>query len=181
MRAGNVIGGGDWALDRIIPDLVRAVVGRRDVTIRNPDATRPWQHVLEPLSGYLWLGAQLPFRRELRSGWNFGPADAEPRTVEQVATVLLNKWMPPSTRLIVERDPGIHESTLLRLDCSKAQHALQWHAAWDVDRTLEAIVDWYRHFYDSPKADMFAFSIRQIEEYTAAAQSQNVRWAVPRD
>jgi len=179
VRAGNVIGGGDWALDRIVPDLVRAIAARRDLVVRMPDATRPWQHVLEPLSGYLWLGALLPDRPELRTSWNFGPADGPPRTVEDVGKTILRRWAPPATRLVVERDRALHEATLLKLDCSKAHHHLGWHATWDVDRTLEAIVDWYRTFYEAKGEDMFACSVRQIEEYTAVARQRGLRWASP--
>jgi CDP-glucose 4,6-dehydratase len=180
-RAGNVIGGGDWALNRIVPDLVRAIVAGRDLVVRNPNATRPWQHVLEPLSGYLWLGAQLVDRPELRTAWNFGPTDGPPRTVEDVVNIMLAKWAPPKTRLVVERDSAMSEATLLRLDCSKAHHLLQWQSTWDLDRALDAIVAWYRHFYEAPGKDMYAFSIRQIEDYTRSAQARNIRWAAARD
>jgi CDP-glucose 4,6-dehydratase len=181
VRAGNVIGGGDWALDRIVPDLVRAIAAGQDLVMRNPNATRPWQHVLEPLSGYLWLGSLLSDRPQLGSTWNFGPADGSPRTVEDVVSVMLREWRPPATRLIVEPDRRLHESTLLRLDCSKAQHELGWRATWNVGRTLAAIVEYYKEFYGSNGGDMFPCSVRQIEEYTADARAQDIRWAMPGD
>jgi CDP-glucose 4,6-dehydratase len=180
-RAGNVIGGGDWAADRIVPDLVRAIVSGRDLVTRHPRATRPWQHVLEPLSGYLWLASQLPGRPELRTAWNFGPAEGPPCTVEDVVGIMLRRWAPASTRLVVEPDPTLHESTLLRLDCSKARHHLGWRTAWDVERTLEAIVAWYREFYEASEGDMYRFSIGQIDEYTASAREARIRWAAPGD
>ncbi len=176
-RAGNVIGGGDWALDRIVPDLVRAIVARRDLVLRKPDATRPWQHVLEPLSGYLWLGSLLTDRVELGVSWNFGPVDGPSRTVEEIVHTLLRKWAPPATRLVIEPDKKMDESTLLRLDCSRAHHHLQWRTAWDVERTLDAIVDWYKEFYEANAPDMYSFSTRQIDDYTAAARSGGIRWA----
>jgi CDP-glucose 4,6-dehydratase len=177
-RAGNVIGGGDWARDRIVPDLVRAIAAGQDLVIRNPRATRPWQHVLEPLSGYLWLGAQLASRPELRSSWNFGPSDDSPRSVEHVVNILLEKWAPPRTRLIVAPDSRMYESTLLRLDCSKAHHLLDWRATWSIDRTLEAIVHWYKQFFARGGADMFEVSVEQIEDYMRDAGSQRIRWSV---
>ncbi len=176
-RASNVIGGGDWALDRIVPDLVRAIAARRDLVMRNPNATRPWQHVLESLSGYLWLGSQLADRPELRSSWNFGPVDGPSRTVEDVVNAMLRQWASPATRLVGERDRRLPESTLLRLDCSKARHDLEWRATWDVERTLQAVVAWYKQFHGSNGADMFPYSIRQIDEYIADARAQNIRWA----
>lgn len=177
-RAGNVIGGGDWAADRLVPDLVRAIAAGRDLVVRNPRATRPWQHVLEPLSGYLWLGAQLGQRRELRSSWNFGPSDERPRTVEYIANGLLSKWAPPSTQLLVEPDERMYESTLLRLDCNKANHMLDWRSTLDTDGALEVIVNWYKHFYDADEPDMFAFGARQIEDYVEVARRRQARWAL---
>jgi CDP-glucose 4,6-dehydratase len=176
-RAGNVIGGGDWAPDRIVPDLIRAIVARRDSVIRNPTATRPWQHVLEPLSGYLSLGAQLIDRPELCAAWNFGPAGGRAYTVEEVVTKMLDRWASPFTKVVIEPDAAIHESTLLQLDCSKARHWLKWSPTWDVDRTLDAVVDWYKAFYSTVDADMYAHSIHQIEQYTDCARRQALGWA----
>jgi CDP-glucose 4,6-dehydratase len=177
-RAGNVIGGGDWALDRIVPDTMRALAAHADLVIRSPDATRPWQHVLEPLSGYLWLGAQLaadPTR--YCSPWNFGPNGGQVFTVADVVTGLLQRWPHAATQLIVERDHSQAEAHLLRLDCSKANHHLHWRATWDLQHTLAAIVSWYHRFYHNQDADMFPYSIQQIEEYTQAASAQGIAWA----
>jgi CDP-glucose 4,6-dehydratase len=174
-RAGNVIGGGDWASDRIVPDTIRAIASNRDIVVRSPDATRPWQHVLEPLSAYLWLGALLTKDRTYCSSWNIGPDENVVPTVEDVVKGILQRW-PGKTRLVVERDQSLRESKLLRLDCSKANEELKWRAAWGIDKTLAAIVDWYKHFYENESADMYAFSTRQIEEYTASGREREIAW-----
>jgi CDP-glucose 4,6-dehydratase len=176
-RAGNVIGGGDWACDRIVPDTIRAIASNRDVVIRNPFATRPWQHVLEPLSAYLWLGALLTGDHSCRSSWNIGPSETQVHTVAQVVRSILTKW-PTNRSLVVEKDDLAREAQLLRLDCSKAYQHLKWRAAWQIDRALDAIVDWYKQFYSgSGDRDMYSFAVQQIEQYTRDAQSQNIAWA----
>jgi CDP-glucose 4,6-dehydratase len=175
-RAGNVVGGGDWASDRIVPDTVRAIVSKTDIVVRHPDATRPWQHVLEPLSAYLWLGVLLTRGRQYRTSWNIGPDDNQGApTVNDVVKGILRRW-PGSTKLVVTRDESLRESKLLRLDCSKANQELQWRSAWGIDSTLDAIVDWYKHFYNRD-IDMFQFTIQQIREYTDAASAKNIAWA----
>jgi CDP-glucose 4,6-dehydratase len=176
-RAGNVIGGGDWARDRIVPDIVRAIAAGTDIVLRRPDSTRPWQHVLEPLSGYLWLGALVEKDPSCRSAWNVGPSDGRPRTVEEIAGAILNRWSTPKTRLVIQREESGRESLLLRLDCSKAHHHLRWRTAWDIEPTLDAIVEWYQRFYERTSRDMYAFSVEQIERYTEAARRQNIAWA----
>jgi CDP-glucose 4,6-dehydratase len=178
-RAGNVIGGGDWAADRIVPDCIRAISGKRGLVVRNPDATRPWQHVLEPLSGYLWLGSRLATDRQRRycSAWNFGPADGPPVTVETIVRTILSAWPAPATRLIIERDRTESESQLLRLDCSKARHALGWRATWTIERTLEAVVEWYRHFYEHGGAGIYERTVGQIRQFVESARAQRIRWA----
>jgi len=177
-RAGNVVGGGDWARDRLIPDIARAVAAGADITIRNPEATRPWQHVLEPLSGYLWLGARLA-AEGLRHAepWNFGPNGGDPVTVGTLVTRVLEQWAPPKTRLLLERDESGAESTLLHLDCSKAQHRLGWRLAWNVDATIDAIVAWYVAYLADPAADMTPFALQQIEQYTRDAAGQRLPWS----
>lgn len=163
-RAGNVIGGGDWAADRLIPDMVAAFGARRAAVIRNPDAVRPWQHVLEPLSGYLTLAERLHERGpEFAEAWNFGPADEDARPVRWIAEALAGRWgagaewnAPPAA--------GPHEAGFLKLDCSKARTRLGWRPRWPLARALERIVDW--HKAQASGADMKAFSLRQIQDYT---------------
>ena len=176
-RAGNVIGGGDWACDRIVPDIIRAITSNRDVVIRNPSATRPWQHVLESLSAYLWLGALLIGDRRFCSSWNIGPAEMQGLTVEQLASSILSKWRTGS-KLVVEKDHAAPEAQLLRVDCSRANQYLKWRANWLIDAALDATVVWYTQFYsagDNP--DMYSVAIQQIEQYSREAQSRNIAWA----
>jgi CDP-glucose 4,6-dehydratase len=143
VRAGNVIGGGDWAVDRIIPDCIRAIASGQPIVLRNPGATRPWQHVLEPLSGYLQLGANL-FEEPARWGgaWNFGPASHEVRTVKDVAEHMVERIGKGEIR--VEQQPGqLHEARLLQLNCDKANQLLGWKPRWDAEKALNATADWY--------------------------------------
>lgn len=142
-RAGNVIGGGDWARNRIVPDCVRAVETKTPLQLRNPNATRPWQHVLEPLSGYLLLAARLRTEPETYAGaWNFGPSSADPRTVLDVANVI-NTSLKGGTVEVVGNQQHQHEAGLLQLSCDKAHHLLNWYPRWNVDETLSATADWY--------------------------------------
>jgi len=177
-RAGNVIGGGDWARDRIIPDIVRAIVNEEDIVIRSPNATRPWQHVLEPLSGYLWLAAKMAEDPEkYLGGWNFGPADEDMWTVEAMVSELLKRWGPANTALKIEEDSSGAESKLLRLDCTKAQEYLGWRAIWSVTEALDAISDWYKAFLHEPGRDMYPVVISQINQYTNRAAEKGLTWA----
>lgn len=160
-RAGNVVGGGDWAADRIVPDCVRAAERQSHVQLRNPLATRPWQHVLEPISGYLLLAAALRDNPSAYGGsWNFGPSTANVRTVQEVADGIsaalgLERAVPvPSTR-------GVHEAQLLQLNCDKAHQLLNWFPRWDVDKTIDATAQWYRALRDGQDArDITAAQIR---------------------
>jgi len=143
-RAGNVIGGGDWAPDRIVPDCVRAVQSGRAITIRSPRATRPWQHVLEPISGYLKLGAMLYEHGHAYDGaWNFGPHVGEVRTVLDVANAIAAQFENGSVIVDEPRDMP-HEASLLQLNSDKARQLLQWNTRWNFDQTLAATVGWYR-------------------------------------
>lgn len=178
VRAGNVIGGGDWASYRIVPDTVRAITTDTDVILRLPDATRPWQHVLEPLSGYLWLGALLTEApQRYASAWNFGPRDARLLTVGEIVSRVLDLWSPAKTRLIVERDESGMEALRLVLDWRKARSELSWQATWDVEEALKATVEWYRQFYECTGDDVYPFSVRQIQAFTDSARRRGVAWA----
>lgn len=143
-RAGNVIGGGDWAVDRIVPDCIRAIENGTPIQLRNPNATRPWQHVLEPLSGYMILAAKLyeqPAR--YRGSWNFGPSTSEVRTVIDVATSITQTIGSGSIEVVGSQDHH-HEARLLQLNCDKAHQDLGWQPRWGVDKTFEATGDWYK-------------------------------------
>ncbi|WP_045212902.1 CDP-glucose 4,6-dehydratase [Desulfonatronovibrio magnus] len=148
-RAGNVIGGGDWGEDRLIPDIMRATVANKPVIIRNPQATRPWQHVLEPLSGYLLLGQKLlDGRKELAQAWNFGPSDADTITVGEVVRRIKKHWNAFDYVLRPNPDEP-HEANLLRLDCSKARVELGWETVWDSETTFIKTIEWYKFFYEN--------------------------------
>lgn len=183
-RAGNVVGGGDRAEDRLVPDVVRALLAGRDVVLRNPDATRPWQHVLDCLAGYLVLGARLlsePGRFE--DAWNFGPCEAEPPLpVGALAERFLAHWPTPpggkAARLVVERDPAGKEAAALRVDSSRAVARLGWRPVWDTGRALAATAEWYRRAAESPAPGaMREATLGQIAAYTEDARALGLAWA----
>jgi CDP-glucose 4,6-dehydratase len=178
-RAGNVIGGGDWAADRLVPDVVRAIGARQDVRIRNPSATRPWQHVLDCLAGYLQLTSQLvstPGRYE--DAWNFGPSGDEPLPVEALVARILERWPDHATRMVIEPDPPGREAHALRVDSSKAIRHLGWRPCWSTLVALEATIDWYYAFAHEGGRDMRALAVAQIEDYTNEAREAGITWAI---
>jgi CDP-glucose 4,6-dehydratase len=161
-RAGNVIGGGDWAEDRLVPDLMRAALGGEPLRVRNPEAIRPWQHVLNPLSGYLLLAQSLWESPEHASGWNFGPVEQDARPVAWIVARLSELWQG---ELRVAEDPGPHphEARYLKLDSSRARTHLSWRPAWDLPQGLEAVVDWYLSLRAG--TDMRAVTCEQIRAF----------------
>lgn len=162
VRAGNVIGGGDWAEDRLIPDIVRAAFGGETLRIRNPDSTRPWQHVLDPLAGYLMVGARLLAGESADEAWNFGPLGRRRIRVGDIVDQLRQRL--PELR--VEHEPetsGRHESGLLELDSSKAANRLGWKPVWE-EEMLERSLEWYRAFYREDRL----ISHEQLDDYTRA-------------
>ena len=163
-RAGNVIGGGDWAADRLIPDIVRAIRRDEAVKVRSPHAIRPWQHVLEPLAGYLALAERLyTDGTEFASAWNFGPHDSDARPVEYIVDEMVRQWGDgASWRLDTDLHP--HEATYLKLDCSKARARLNWHPRWNLKTALEHIVSWYKA--EARGEDMRAFTLNQIDRFS---------------
>ncbi len=172
-RAGNVIGGGDWADDRLIPDIVRATAQSHAVKIRNPRATRPWQHVLEPLSGYLMLGMKL-LQSEVKDaeGWNFGPDLSSNLAVEDIISLSKKHW--PQIEIEFEKDKSLHhEANLLMLDCSKANKILKWQPVWNIEKTMEKTILWYRDFYLSNKVN----TLSDIEEFVNEANRKELVWA----
>ncbi len=162
-RAGNVIGGGDWAEDRLIPDIMRAISAGQPVRIRNPHAIRPWQHVLEPLSGYLLLAQQLYEEgANFAEGWNFGPNDEDAKPVQWIVEQLTQAWGKGAGWVVDDGDHP-HEAHYLKLDCSKAKAQLDWHSGWRLDEALGKIVEWQRAYCD--KEDMKAVTLAQINTY----------------
>ena len=175
-RAGNVIGGGDWADARIIPDCVRAWSEGKEVIIRSPKATRPWQHFLEPLSGYLWLGAKLFSSGKCHGeAFNFGPDPKVNKSVSELLETFISYWGNAEWRN-EQADAGKKESTLLKLSCDKALHELNWHPVLTFDETVRLTAEWYKVYY-SGNRDMYDFSISQIQYYISMAIKQNLSWA----
>lgn len=163
-RAGNVIGGGDWASYRLIPDFLRAIASSEQVKIRNPHAIRPWQHVLEPLTGYLSLCAQM-YTKGLPFGeaWNFGPRDSDAKEVGWIVKYLCSLWGDQASYAI-DQGEHPHEANYLKLDCSKAHTLLHWQPKWNISQALAAVVDWTKAYHRGE--DMQVFSFRQIDGYT---------------
>ncbi|UOB54748.1 CDP-glucose 4,6-dehydratase [Burkholderia pyrrocinia] len=163
-RAGNVIGGGDWASDRLIPDIVKAIGAGEIVNIRNPHAIRPWQHVLEPLGGYLLLAEKLYVEGARYAGaWNFGPDDIDAQPVQAIVEHLTSRW-GDNARWQLDGGDHPHEATYLKLDCSKARARLGWRPRWDLDFTLDKIVDWYKAARKCK--DVRTLTLAQIADYT---------------
>lgn len=176
-RAGNVIGGGDWAQDRIVPDCIRAWSKGGVALVRNLISTRPWQHVLEPLSGYLLLGANLIKDPKNTAGeaFNFGPNSKVFQSVQELVELLLEFWGKGSW----EYAPLIKakkESTLLKLCCDKALHLLGWHATLDFNDTVKLTAEWYKNYYSKQK-DVYNFSYSQIDYYVDRARKEGLAWA----
>lgn len=162
-RAGNVIGGGDWSEDRLIPDAIKAFEANQPLRIRNPSATRPWQHVLEPLSGYLILAQALYSHGDaFTSGWNFGPRDGDNRKVQEVIDLLISDW-GKKARWEKEGSEQPHEANLLKLDCSKAHSQLGWVPKWDLETAMQKIVQWQRAY--QARKNMQEVSLSQINQY----------------
>ena len=162
-RAGNVIGGGDWAEDRLIPDILRAFEKQQSVIIRNPLSTRPWQHVLEPLSGYLVLAQRLwQDGKAFAEGWNFGPRDDDCQPVQWILDKMVHFW-GDGAHYEIDKSEQPHEANFLKLDCSKAAMRLKWHPKWRLEQTLERIVHWHRAWLE--EADMQVKCLQEIEKY----------------
>jgi CDP-glucose 4,6-dehydratase len=165
-RAGNVIGGGDWAADRLVPDILRAFEQNQPVTIRNPHATRPWQHVLEPLSGYLTLAEHLYTHGQVfAEGWNFGPKDDDAQTVQWIVEHMVNSWGKGASWQL---DSGVHphEANYLKLDISKAKDRLGWQPSWRLATALELITTWHQAYLTG--AEMKKLCLAQIQQYSSA-------------
>lgn len=177
VRAGNVIGGGDWAVDRIVPDCVRALQKGKPIAVRNPGSTRPWQHVLEPLSGYLWLAANLSGKKDanstLESAFNFGPTADANRPVRELVEEILKHW--PGKWENQSNPRAVHEAGLLQLDIGKAARVLKWKPVWNFPRTIEQTVNWYRNAKNSTLAQQLL--LEEISIYCEDAQKKKLPWA----
>lgn len=177
-RAGNVIGGGDWALDRVVPDCIRAWSNGEKVVIRNPHATRPWQHVLEPLSGYLVLGQKLlqGVTEVKNESFNFGPSAKVNQSVGDLIADMARYWPGAEWKFEQEIDPGKPESTLLKLNCDKALQLLNWNSVLNFSETIRMTGEWYQVFYSQESPSVSETTSRQIEEYTHLATQSNLVW-----
>lgn len=162
-RAGNVIGGGDWAKDRLVPDCMRAWMQQRSIPIRYPHAVRPWQHVLEPIRGYLLLAQQLYREGEpFAQGWNFGPEESDTITVEELVEKLCKIWGEEASYRI-RPDTSLPEAALLQLDCSLAKRKLGWRPRWNLDQALAKTVEWYKAYRE--QQDLRLLTLEQIQAY----------------
>jgi len=172
-RAGNVIGGGDWAIDRLLPDIMRAVNKNEKVMIRNPNAARPWQHVLESLSGYLLLGQKLlEGQVEFADAWNFGPSDDCNVMVGEIVCQVKHTW-PKVDYEINKSCDGLHETGILKLDSSKSRTRMQWEPVWDGKSAVEKTILWYRAFYESHKVQ----SLEDLKSYVTDAKRRHILWS----
>jgi CDP-glucose 4,6-dehydratase len=178
VRAGNVIGGGDWAADRIIPDCVRALAAGEPIVVRNPDAMRPWQHVLEPLSGYLWLGARmLHDGRRYEGAWNFGPTGLDgDRPVRWLVERLLEEWGAGSWTTPADAGEQPHEAHHLGLDSAKAREQLGWAPVWDAQTAVRQTASWYRDYHGAPAAARDLVG-GQLQAYADDARAAGLPWA----
>jgi CDP-glucose 4,6-dehydratase len=179
-RAGNVIGGGDWAKDRIIVDCIKAFSNNEVVEIRSPKATRPWQHVLEPLSGYLNLGQYL-YEGKVANGepFNFGPRAEQTKTVFELVQDLATLWgLDKEHAARLTGNAPFSEATLLKLNCDKALAYLNWHSTLHYEECVRFIAEWYKAYYVTKSQQMYALTTRQIADFEAAAASQKLAWAL---
>ncbi|HWF18218.1 MAG TPA: CDP-glucose 4,6-dehydratase [Verrucomicrobiae bacterium] len=178
-RAGNVIGGGDYAADRILPDCVRSLIAKKPILVRNPHAVRPWQHVLECLSGYLWLAARLEGEDKmsrLAGAFNFGPEPSSRQPVQKLVEEVLTHW---PGKWVDGSDPNSpHEATLLTLSIEKAGALLQWSPVWDFQEAVGRSIEWYHERHALKNKEMLALSNAQIHAYVEAAKRKKIAWAV---
>ena len=173
-RAGNVIGGGDWADDRLIPDFVRAIVAGEKVIIRSPNAIRPWQHVLEPLSGYLTLAEKLYTDGiQFAEAWNFGPSDNDAKSVEWIVSAMVSSWGGNANFKADEKSANLHEANFLKLDCSKARINLGWKTLWDASEAIRRICAWHKAHLD--EQDMKVYTLNEISQYQESIYKLRLR------
>lgn len=180
VRAGNVIGGADWAANRLVPDMFRSWSEGNTVSIRSPYSTRPWQHVLEPLSGYLQCGAELYNEKKLNGiSFNFGPNSDQNKTVLDLLNEISLHWEVSKNEELfkIEKVETFHEAGLLKLNCDRALHYLNWKPTMNFDETVQFTASWYNTFYNKSNVNMFDFTNNQIEEYTNLGKIRKNTWA----
>ena len=176
IRAGNVIGGGDWSKDRLIPDFVRAVINKQKINVRNPEHTRPWQFVLEPLSGILWLAVKMIEESKYSEAWNFGPSsDSKQFTVKMMLKAISTEWGINESIMEENTNNELHEDKFLNIDSSKAEKFLGLKLVYNLQETITETVSWYKHFTEQ-KNEIKNFSIEQIKNYTDHAKQLNLSW-----
>lgn len=164
-RAGNIIGGGDWAEDRIVPDCVRALVKGNPVEIRNPHAVRPWQFVLDPLFGYLWLALKMREEPEkYADAWNFGPDHSNVVDVQTLTEKIIRAWGSGTSKVLPQNESAPHEAGYLKLDCAKSMGRLEWKPVYTIDEAIQKTIGWYREYY-TKKSDIYEFSLKQVKTY----------------
>ena len=177
-RAGNVIGGGDWASNRIVPDCMRAWSTSKEVDIRNPNATRPWQHVLEPLSGYITLAVDLKLSNKSHGeAFNFGPSSQKDFKVSELIDEMSKYWDKVSWNDTSSSENHVHEAGLLKLNCDKSLSDLHWQSTLNFEETVRMTVEWYKIFYQNEQSSMYDYTIAQINEYVKIAKLKNLLWA----
>jgi CDP-glucose 4,6-dehydratase len=176
-RAGNVIGGGDWAEDRLIPDCIRALVDNQRIAVRNPYSIRPWQHVLEPLFGYLSLAQRMwEDPSDFAGAWNFGPSVDGNATVGSVVNQVIREWGSGEWEDVsLDQANAPHEASALRLDCTKAATVLDWRPILSLNQSIRKTMSWYRSYYFDPHFDAHSFTVEQIENYTSLATPPNLK------
>ena len=177
-RAGNVIGGGDWAVDRIVPDCMEAWAIGKTVDIRSPHATRPWQHVLEPLSGYLCLAKSLYLDGKCHGeAYNFGPSSDQNYSVSTLIDEMSKYWDQIKWNDVSNNKTHVHEAGLLKLNCDKALFSLEWHSTLNFEETVKMTVEWYKFYYQNKNQSMYDFTINQIETYKETAKRSSIAWS----
>jgi CDP-glucose 4,6-dehydratase len=178
VRAGNVIGGGDWAVDRVVPDCMTAWSRNEIVNIRSPGSTRPWQHVLEPLSGYLSLASALASDSNKHGqAYNFGPPANQNYSVRLLIDEMAKYWKNIRWNDTSQSEDHLHEAGLLKLNCDKALFDLNWTPSLQFEETVRMTAQWYKAFYENNTDSMYAFSLSQITEYTKLANERGIEWA----
>jgi len=175
VRAGNVIGGGDWSPNRLIPDVIKGWSKNNDVLIRSSDSTRPWQHVLEPLSGYLTLAAYMYNLRDFKGGsYNFGPSDSEIKTVSDVVKAI-ESYLPDSSLKLKKAKSNINEHHYLKLNCDKALNMLNWSSTLTFAETIKLTIEWYLHYYSNP-SKIYSTTLKQIKYYITLSSERNISY-----